>query len=140
MKKLALIILILLPVMAFGQSRFRDIDSLHVTSDTIIIRKIIDSKNWNWHVRIDSIAGTKDGTLELVVADSFDEAYDFSNLTSPPDSAFVRYADNMTYTLTTNTYYSFYKPDLSYEFIGLRITMNSSTAMQVKWNFLKIVD
>jgi hypothetical protein len=138
MKKLILILLLAVPILAMGQRRTAMMDTaVTITTDTIIKLKVITSKNWSWHFDVSELAGTLDATVELVVADAFSTKKTYNALTAPADAYFIRYSDNMIRTLSSNTIYSFYKNDLNYEFIGLEITMNNCTSMVLDWVYLK---
>jgi len=140
MKKLIFLLLVCLPIMAIGQTRYHVLDSLTIESDTTIYYQMVNSKNFSFHIFADSLAGTLDGTVELVAANTFDDTNNFRSTAEPTYTSFARYTASMTETLSANGYYSFFNVDNSYEWIGLKFTVGNISKWHIKWLFLKIVD
>ena len=84
------------------------------------------------HTKAASLAGTLDATAELVVANDINN--DLPSSTFPNDSVFVRYTSNMTETIDENGEYSFFwDTPLTYDYIGLKLTLNNVTKWHVYW-------
>ena len=128
MKKLLLTLLIVIPVMTFAQ--YDKSDTLAITTDTVMFVTPMTAE-YSGHIYFvtDSITGTADATCELVVCDYFDST---RPTTRPADSLFISYG-NPSQTLVAGLAYSFKFTDLmNYDYIGLKFTMNSATALYLK--------
>ena len=142
MKKILLLAFMLtLTVSMFSQTQVLQqgneslyLDTLTNERDTIIKHRISAEYEWAWQTLADTLDGTADATIELVVALA-------PMGTTPPDSAFTRLAINMRDTLALYSTASadppfLYDPDGSpYNWIGLRFTVNSVTKWDIR-NYL----
>lgn len=111
-------------------------DTLTNEQDTIIKHRISGDYSWAWHVLVDTLTGTPDATVELVVA-----LGDYG--ATPPDSAFARMGTNMIGTLALYSTasadpISFYSEDgIPYSWIGLRFKKESITKWDIR-NYLNL--
>lgn len=131
MKKVILLLLLIVPLAGFAQRKLA-VDTITYERDTIIKYRITGEYTGHWFLVVDSLAGTLDSTIELVVADDVLNAHPTS--TFPDDSVFVRYTENAIDTLTVNGEYSFFwDQPISYDYVGLKITKNNATKWHIYW-------
>ena len=133
MKTKLLILMLVIPSLVFAQQVTR-LDSLVVEGDTTIAYRITSSNQIaSWYVYADSLQGTLDGTVEVVVCNDMVAR----GRTQPADSLFDLLSANMTKTLSANGPYIFYDQDgLPFEWYGLRFTQNNITKWHMKWEIV----
>ncbi len=135
MKTKLLLLFLIVPLFIFAQ-RPPKVDSLVIEGDTIIKYRITSSNQIaSWYIYADSLQGTLDGTVSIVVCnDMIKNKY---SPTEPADSLFTTLSSNMTSTLSANGPYPFYDPDgTPFEWYGLKFTVGNITKWHIKWELL----
>jgi len=126
MKKLLIILLLIIPLSSFAQRVYTD--TLKVETDTIIRYRVFDPNFLEgWYFYADTLAGTLDGTIEIVVANDFSENGYPGDPALIPDSLFVLFDSGLVDTLDAVGPYPFLYKDIPFDYIGARFTLNNIT-------------
>ena len=118
MKKLILIFAMMIPVLAMGQKSI--VDSLTVETDTIVRYRITNANYLtSWYMYADSLQGTLDGTVKLVVANDLDDSNVPASASTIPDSLFMQLDVGLVDTLNALKPYAFFDEPIPFDYIGL---------------------
>ena len=131
MKKLTILLLLIIPLATFAQTA-QKIGTLTVESDTIIRYRVTNPNHlMQWMVKADTLAGTLDGTIELVVANDLLSTNIPSSTVA--DSLFVRLDAVLCDTLSAVGVYGFEHDFLPYDYVGLKFTLNNITKWHIRY-------
>ena len=128
MKKLILILALMIPLASFAQRVYTD--TLTIEADTILKYRVFDFNFLEgWYVYADTLEGTLDGTMEVVVADDLSEMGYPGDPLLVPDSLFVLFNPGLRDTLDAVGPYGFKFRYIPFDYVGIRIKVNNIT----KW-------
>ena len=128
MKKLLLMLIMLAPLLVMGQRVYTD--TLTAETDTIIRFRVYDANfTEGWYFYADTLEGTLDATIEIVVANDLSENGYPGDPSLVPDSLFVLFDSGLVDTLSAVGPYAFQYRYIPFDYIGVRFTLNNVT----KW-------
>jgi len=134
MKKKKIILSLALIGMVIGlqaQVRRQYLDTISYERDTIIYYHTENGAVYGtWYVYADTLEGTKNGLIELVIANDY--LYGVASSRAMPDSLFVRYS-SVSYDSLTAVKPILFKIEqpLYCDYVGLRFSLDSIS----KWHF-----